>query len=1091
MNRSWFSLAGIVALGLTAFVFFYSPNVSASDLNNHPFEEDPKDTPTPFPQPPGPDLDVLYIQRRPLYNSYCVEYPDWIPRLCPGTDSERRWPDPGEEVTFTAYIANKGTLVSTPVEYAWLVDSSTVTSGILPSLAPGEQTTLQYIWSWAHALDGEHALGEHSIAIYLDPGDALNESFESNNQLQDDTLAMSFRIGITPEMLEAYNTPVDPQWPWSAEDWLQKQIAMMNTNFKRAVYPTTPQGATQRVRIDTIEVLPAAPEIDRQYDGGWYIDTDLRHGASAWYDPATDIDWALIHELSHQVGMIDLYMSNIPIDIVDVEDQTGFPVNFGFMWPEADLMGGGSILPYTDGNMYSSHSAAGVSTQRGYRNGYYGVYQFDIPQTNTLLILDREGDPAAGVGVTLYQRNGPENWLWMPVIDSNPEIVGTTDPNGLFVLPNRPVNGGTTTRTNHVLRDNPFGVVDVIHTKNRFLGKLSYAEHEEYFWLDITDFNLAYWAGDTNAHTYRISSHIPPAGSPLPPEIANSRVEANRVTLCWEPSSSPQVIGYNVYRAERPVYSYTKVTNTPVSGDCYEDTHTDDSYTFGGYVYTVTAVAQGGSESGFSNFAWAGNLSSPIAVLVRPDDTRLVLDPSFGYALLEQDQAGRYRRYFGYPDYQLPYAQHIGQDANGNLLLSHPGDFYSDRQSVKVISPNGAPILEFGDLGAGPGEFSVVAGVTAWGDPCSVAGQHAGDDHTSLLLHFDGSLQGEDDEAGEAEGISFVPGIYDQGVYIDGTDRLNYPIAGNIDPAQGTVEFWLKSDWEGADEKSYTFFEAGAEWFNRLRIMKDGGNNLHFMVWDNDTEYGIAYPVASWSAGEWHHVGATWKDNQIALYVDGKQVGKEFANLPAELPGIIYIGSSLWQDQQAQAVIDELRVSSVPRIGNSETCNRILVADMGNHRIQAFDSLGNYLSQVGSEQDQPGYLERPIAIVVDHQGRVLVTDIGTGQVKIYHFDGQQFSYLATYAGFGLPNGIAVDAQDNIYVADTSNNRVVVLDAGGNHLIDLTYPNDGYNGVFLKPYSVAISTDGTIIVADTGNHRVVTVSVQIPVRRYLPVIETQP
>jgi len=1091
MYHTRLSFLGIIALLLFASLLALSPSAYASDFFAHLFEDGPKDTPTPFPPPVGPDLDVLYIQRRPLYSAYCVEYPGGIPQLCPGTENEQRWPNPGEEITFTAHIANKGNQPSTAVEYAWLVDSTSVYNGILPALAPGEQTTVEYMWSWEHDIDGEHALGEHSISIYVDPEDTLAENFESNNQLLDDTLAMSFRIVITPEMLAAYNTPVDPQWPWSAEDWLQKQIAMMNTNFKRAIYPTTPQGATQRVRIDTIEVSSTAPEIDRQFDGGWYIDTDLRHGASAWYDPETDIDWALIHELSHQVGMIDLYMSDIPYDNVQVQDQDGFPVNFGFSWPNADLMGGGSILPYTDGNMYSSHSAAGVSTQRGYRNGYYGVYQFDIPMNNTLLILDRVGHPAAGVEVTLYQRNGPNNWLWQPVIDPEPEITGTTDQDGLLLLPNRSANGGTTTRTNHVLKDNPFGIVDIIHTQNRFLGRLSNAEHEEYFWLDITDFNLAYWSGDTLAHTYTIPSHIPLAGAPLPPEIITQRVEANRVTLCWEPSPTQGVIGYNVYRAERPIYTYEKVTSTPVSGACHEDIHIDDSYTFGGYVYTVTAVKQGGLESGFSNFAWAGNLVSPIAVLVRPNNTRLVLVPSIGYALLEQDQAGRYRRYFGFPDYQLPYAQHIGQDANSNLLLSHSGDWYGDRQSVKVIAPDGAPILEFGQAGSGPGEFSVAAGVAAWGEPCSVEGPYTVDNQTTLLLHFDGSILGAEGEAGDSEGIEFVPGLYDQALNFDDEDLLTYAIPGNIDPDQGAIEFWVKPGWNGNDEESYTFFEAGEEWFNRLRIMKDGGNNLRFMVWDADTEYGIAYNVASWVAGEWHHVGATWEDDQIALFVDGQQVGSEHANLPGEIPGMIYIGSSLWHDQQAEAVMDELRVSSTARLGNSEVCNKIIAADLGNHRIQAFDSFGRYITQIGSDINQPGYLERPNAIAVDHQGRVLVTDVGAGKINLYQFDGQQFTYLTSYPGFGLPNGITVDSEDNIYVADTSNNRVVVLDRNGNHLLDLTYPNDGYNGTLDKPYSVAVDAEGTIIVADTGNHRVITISVQIPCRRYLPVIKTSP
>ena len=57
----------------------------------------------PMAPPTGIDLDVTYIDRDPMYKAYCVEYPGGIPILCPGTETEQRWPSPGEVVTFTAH----------------------------------------------------------------------------------------------------------------------------------------------------------------------------------------------------------------------------------------------------------------------------------------------------------------------------------------------------------------------------------------------------------------------------------------------------------------------------------------------------------------------------------------------------------------------------------------------------------------------------------------------------------------------------------------------------------------------------------------------------------------------------------------------------------------------------------------------------------------------------------------------------------------------------------------------------------------------------------------------------------------------------
>ncbi len=262
----------------------------------------------------GIDLDVTFINRSPLYQAYCVEYP-WdipgqpgIPYLCPGTEDDQRWPEQGEIVTFTAHIINKGTLSSPAFDYAWYIDDVEVSSGSLPSLAPAQEITATYQWPWGHemSVDGQQALGDHSIGFRADPDSIIAETYESNNSLEDPTNAMSFRFYFTPEMYAAYNEPVDPQWPASAEDWIQKQMAAMNWDFANSTYPVAPQGATIRVRIDEIGISENPPTGPGP-DGGWFINADYRHGASGWYDPVTDIDWALIHEMSHQVAIIDLY----------------------------------------------------------------------------------------------------------------------------------------------------------------------------------------------------------------------------------------------------------------------------------------------------------------------------------------------------------------------------------------------------------------------------------------------------------------------------------------------------------------------------------------------------------------------------------------------------------------------------------------------------------------------------------------------------------------------------------------------------------------------------------------------------------------
>ncbi|WP_409345771.1 stalk domain-containing protein [Paenibacillus sp. MBLB4367] len=79
--------------------------------------------------------------------------------------------------------------------------------------------------------------------------------------------------------------------------------------------------------------------------------------------------------------------------------------------------------------------------------------------------------------------------------------------------------------------------------------------------------------------------------------------------------------------------------------------------------------------------------------------------------------------------------------------------------------------------------------------------------------------------------------------------------------------------------------------------------------------------------------------------------------------------------------------------------------------------------------------------------------------------------------FQSPSGIAIDGKGNVYVADTENNAIRKVDAGGNVT---TVAGDGIIGDkngkgkdarFHHPGDVAVTADGTVYVADTLNHSI--------------------
>lgn len=93
---------------------------------------------------------------------------------------------------------------------------------------------------------------------------------------------------------------------------------------------------------------------------------------------------------------------------------------------------------------------------------------------------------------------------------------------------------------------------------------------------------------------------------------------------------------------------------------------------------------------------------------------------------------------------------------------------------------------------------------------------------------------------------------------------------------------------------------------------------------------------------------------------------------------------------------------------------------------------------------------------------------------------QAYIPLAAYSGddvgaggFSQPQDIFVAKSGDIYIADTGNNRVVVLDAQFKFKNNITgFDNGGIADVFSEPYGLFVTDDGTLYIADRLNARIV-------------------
>jgi DNA-binding beta-propeller fold protein YncE len=147
------------------------------------------------------------------------------------------------------------------------------------------------------------------------------------------------------------------------------------------------------------------------------------------------------------------------------------------------------------------------------------------------------------------------------------------------------------------------------------------------------------------------------------------------------------------------------------------------------------------------------------------------------------------------------------------------------------------------------------------------------------------------------------------------------------------------------------------------------------------------------------------------------------------------------------------------------------VADTNNSRIVRFGSSGTVLSQF----PVPGTkASKPQGIAVDTDGSLLVSNTGNNAVQRYSTSGALQGTVAGSATVKSPSALLVTgtgADKKIWIADTGNNRVVVLGESGSVLKTFGGLGSG-DGKFNTPRGVAVDpTDGDIAVADYLNNRV--------------------
>jgi len=188
----------------------------------------------------------------------------------------------------------------------------------------------------------------------------------------------------------------------------------------------------------------------------------------------------------------------------------------------------------------------------------------------------------------------------------------------------------------------------------------------------------------------------------------------------------------------------------------------------------------------------------------------------------------------------------------------------------------------------------------------------------------------------------------------------------------------------------------------------------------------------------------------------------------------------------------------------------VYIVDQGANRVRKVDASG-IIANLAGVSGNPAPIEGntgdggvatsatlsgPMGVAVDRAGNIFIADTGNSRVRridptgtITNFAGDAAATpgnsgdggLAGAANLRYPMGIAVDSLGDVYIADTMNNRIRMVDSSG-LIINVagsptgTPGNSGDSGpataaLLSHPQGIALDAAGNLFIADTGNRRV--------------------
>jgi sugar lactone lactonase YvrE len=460
----------------------------------------------------------------------------------------------------------------------------------------------------------------------------------------------------------------------------------------------------------------------------------------------------------------------------------------------------------------------------------------------------------------------------------------------------------------------------------------------------------------------------------------------------------------------------------------------------------------------------------------------------------------------------------VAVDAAGNIYVADSGD-----HTVRKVTTGGV-VTTFAGTSGQAGSSDGAASGALFLYPCAVAVDAAGNVYVAdsgnqniREITAGGSvttIAGTTGVSGSADGTGSAA-LFNQpqGIAVDATGNIYVSDTNNFTIrkiASGGVVTTLAgaAGQDGGSDGA----GSSARFSYPIGIAVDGGGNIYVADYDNDAVRKVT-PGGSVStlAGSLGTAGSADGQGSAALFNHPEAVALDGAG------NVYVIDTSNQTVREVTAGGSVTTLAGTPGMGGradgagaaarffypagiaSTGAGTVYVADTGNHAIREMASPGSVTTLAGSagqEGDADGtgsqaLFAYPHGVAVDGSGHIYIADTNNNAIR----ESTTAGVVTTLAGnggvppgsadgvggaatFNAPAGVAADGNGNVYVADTGNNTIRKISAGGSVTTlagqaGVAGSSDGTGSAahFNSPQGIAVDTAGNIYVADTNNDTV--------------------